>query len=141
MRSVCQRSSSVEGCLPSKVVFRQRSTSVKGRLPSKVVFCQMSSSIKGHLPLKVVFRQRLSSKKVVFHQRASSIKVCLPSKFVFHQSLSSILTRCGSESSNYKLGRLDKNAAKWSVQRSRNKVWHHGSKSHNLSLLTPLWLS
>ena len=34
-----------------------------------------------------------------------------------------------------------KNAAKRSVQQSRNKVWHHGSKSHNLSPLTPLWLS
>ena len=63
-----QKSSSVKGCLPSKVVFRQRSSSVKGCLPSKVVFRQRSSSVKGRLPSKVVFRQR-----------SSSVKGCLPS--------------------------------------------------------------
>merc|ERR1712055_1233786 len=63
-----RRSSSIEGCIPSKVVFRQRSSSVKSCLPSslssikgcllsKVVFYQRSSSIKGHLWSKVVFGQ------------------------------------------------------------------------------------
>ena len=50
-----QRSSSIEGRLPSEVVFCQRSSSVKDRFPSKVVFCQKLSSVKGRLPLKVVF--------------------------------------------------------------------------------------
>ena len=35
-----QRSSSIESCLPSKVVFHQGSSSIKGLLPSKVVFHQ-----------------------------------------------------------------------------------------------------
>ena len=100
------------------VIFRQRSSSVKGRFPSKVVFCQRLSSVKGPLPSKVVFRQRSSSVKVIFHQRLSSVKGRFPSKAssmkgrpskgVFHQSFSSILTCCRSESSNYKLVRLDK---------------------------------
>ena len=34
-----QRLSSIEGCLPLKVIFHRRSSSVKGRLPLKVVFC------------------------------------------------------------------------------------------------------
>ena len=73
---VNQRSSSIKGRLPSKVVFRQRSSSVKGRLLSNVVFRQMSSSIKCRLP------GRLPS-KVVFFQRSSSVKGRLPSKVVF----------------------------------------------------------
>ena len=36
-------------------------------------------------------------------------------------------------------GSFPKNAAKQSVQRSMNMVWHHSSKSHNLSPPTPLW--
>ena len=44
-----QRSFSIEG------VFHQRSSSIKGGLPSKVVFHQRSSSIKEHLPSKVIF--------------------------------------------------------------------------------------
>ena len=54
-------SSSIKGCLPSKVVFHQRSSSIKGRFPSKVVFHRRSSSIKGCLPSKVVFHWRSSS--------------------------------------------------------------------------------
>ena len=41
----------------------QRSSSIEGHLPSKVVFCQRSYSVKCRLPSKVVFRQRLSSAK------------------------------------------------------------------------------
>ena len=70
-----QRSSSIEGHLPSKVVFRHRSSSVKGRLPSRVVFCQRSSSVKGHLP-----------SKVISHERSFSVKGHLPMTVVFRQS-------------------------------------------------------
>ena len=42
-----QRVSSIEGCLPSKIVFHQRLSSIKGHLPSKVVFHPRLSSIKG----------------------------------------------------------------------------------------------
>ena len=75
------RSSSIEGRLPSKVVFHRRSSSIEGPLPSKVVFRPRSSSVKGRLPSKVVFHQKLSSvkgrhpPKVVHHQRWSSIKL------------------------------------------------------------------
>ena len=128
----------LSNCLPSKVVFRQRSSSVKGRLPSKVIFHKRSSSIKGRIPSKVIFRQRSSSvkgplpSKVVFRQRSYSFKGRLPSKVVFHQRLSSVKGRLPSnvffrqrsssskltvtliclvrESSNYKLGRLEKTA-------------------------------
>ena len=51
-----QRSSSTEGHLPPKVVFRSSST--EGRLPPKVVFHQRSSSTEGRLPPKVVFNCR-----------------------------------------------------------------------------------
>ena len=44
-----RRSSSIKGCLPSKV------SSIEGLLPSKVVFHQRSSSIEGRLPSKIVF--------------------------------------------------------------------------------------
>ena len=74
---VGQRSSSIKGRLPSKVILHQKSSSVKGHLPSKVIFHQRSSSVKGRLPSKVVFRQK-----------SSSMKGCLPSKVVFHQRLS-----------------------------------------------------
>ena len=67
-----QRSYSIEGHLPSKVVFRQSLSSVKFCLPSNVVFCQRSSSVKGRLPSMVVFRKR-----------SSSVKGCLLSKVVF----------------------------------------------------------
>ena len=58
-----RRSSSIEGCIPSKVVFRQRSSSIKDCLPLKVIFRQRLSSIKSRIPLKVVFCQKLSSVK------------------------------------------------------------------------------
>ena len=80
----------------------------KDRLPSKVVFHQRSYSVKGHLPSKVIFRQRLSSVKgrlpsnVVLRQRSSSVKGRPPVHWLW---LYSCLV---SESSNYKLGRLDK---------------------------------
>ena len=50
-----RRLSSIKGRPPSMV------SSIEGRLPSKVVFHRRSSSIKGRLPLKVVFHQRSSS--------------------------------------------------------------------------------
>ena len=87
--------STIKGCLPSKVVFRQRSTSVKVHLPLKVVFRQRSSSVEGLLPSKVVFCQRSPfvkgclPLKVVLRQMSSSIKGRLPSKFVFCQWSSS----------------------------------------------------
>ena len=46
-----------------EVAFHQRSSTIKGRLPSKVLFCQRSSTVKGRLPSKIVFRQRYSSVK------------------------------------------------------------------------------
>ena len=55
---LCTKLSSIEGCLPSKVVFHQRSSSLKGCLLSKVVIRQGSSSIKGCLPAKVLFYKR-----------------------------------------------------------------------------------
>ena len=72
------RASSIEGRLPSNVVFHQMSSSIEGRLPSKVVFLPRSSSIEGCLP-----------SKVVFHRRSSFIKGCLSSKVVFHRRVSS----------------------------------------------------
>ena len=42
---LCQGSSSIKGCLLSKVIFRQRSSSVKGHLLSKVIFCQTSFEV------------------------------------------------------------------------------------------------
>ena len=85
-----QKSSSMKGCIPTKVVFHRRSSSIKGHLLLKVVFHQMLSSIKICLPSKVVFHQRLSSIKGhlsklssikgYLHQRLSSIKGHLPSK-------------------------------------------------------------
>ena len=39
-----------------EIFFRQRSSSVKGHLPSKVVFRQRSSFVKARLLSKVVFR-------------------------------------------------------------------------------------
>ena len=42
-----RRSSSIKGCLPSKVVFHERSSSVKGCLLSKVIFHRRSSSSFG----------------------------------------------------------------------------------------------
>ena len=83
----CQRSSSSEVIFhknESKVsihlltedIFHQRSSSIKGCLPSKVVLNnQRSPYIKGHLP-----------SKAVLHQRSSFIKGCPPSKVFFHQS-------------------------------------------------------
>ena len=109
-----QRSSSINGCYPSRVIFHerflpskaiinQRSSSIKGCLPSKVVFQQRLCSIKGclpskgHLSSKDIFHQMLSSIEAVCHQRSSSItgclpssKGCLPSKVVIHQRFSSI---------------------------------------------------
>ena len=41
-----EQSSSIEGYLPSTVVFHQRSSSVKGRLPSKVVFLQRTNCVE-----------------------------------------------------------------------------------------------
>ena len=86
-----QRSSSIKGCLPSKVVLNnQRSPYIKGHLPAKVVFH------KSYLPSKVVFPQRpsstrgLLSSKVIFHQRPSYIKGHLSSKVVLHQRYFSI---------------------------------------------------
>ena len=75
-----QRSSSIRGHLPSKVVFQQRWSSIKGRhhprsSSKKVILLLSSSSLKGRLP-SVVF----------FHQRSSSTKGRPPSKVVFHQS-------------------------------------------------------
>ena len=86
--------SPTKGSFPSKVIFIGRSSCMEGCLPSKVVFHRRSSSIKGRLP-----------SKVVFHQRQSSIKGRLPSRHISscHNNPSS-----RSESSNYKLGRLDK---------------------------------
>ena len=54
--------SSINGLLPSKVVFHQRSSSIKGRLPSKAVFHQRLSSIKNRFPsiLEVVLSLMLS---------------------------------------------------------------------------------
>ena len=91
-----QRPSSINGHLPSKVVFHQRLSSIKGCLSSKIVFYQRSSSIKDCPPSKVVIRQGLSyiegrlPSKIVFHQWLSSIKCRLPSKVFFHQRSSSI---------------------------------------------------
>ena len=90
---VHQRSSSIKGCCPSKVIFHQRlpsikgylhqmSTFIKGCLPSRVVFHQMSSSIKGCL--------RASAFKSCLHQRSSFIKCPLPSKVNFHLMFSPI---------------------------------------------------
>ena len=73
LKSLYNKSSSNEGCLPSKFVFHRRLSSIKVRLLSKVVFHWISSSIEGRLP-----------SKAVFHRRVSSIEVCLPSKVVFH---------------------------------------------------------
>ena len=91
--------------LPSKVVSRLRSSSIKVRPPSKVVFHQRSSSIKRLSSIK----GRVPS-KVVFHQRSSFIKGRLPSKIIFHCMMHDAWwdPSCRSESSNYKLGPLDK---------------------------------
>ena len=75
-------SSSINHCLPPKVVFSVflfRLSSTKSCLPLKVVVHQRSSSIKGHL-----------SSRVFFQQWSASIKDCLPSEVVFYQSSSSI---------------------------------------------------
>ena len=88
-----QRSSSIKGSLPSKVVIHQRSSSIKGRLPSKVVFHQRSSSIKGCLPSKVASIKGCLPSKVVFHQRLSSNKGHVPSKVTFNQRVSYKLWR------------------------------------------------
>ena len=69
-----QRSSSIEGCLPSKVVLHQRSSSIKGRLTWR----QTEGII-----LKEHERTNAHNSKAS-HPRSSSIKGCLPSKVVFH---------------------------------------------------------
>ena len=84
--------------MSSKVVFRQRSFSLKGFLPPKVVFHQMSSYIKGkgHLPSKAFLHQRLAFFKeclplsVISHWMLSSIEGCHPLKAVLHWMYSSI---------------------------------------------------
>ena len=92
----------ITSLLPMKVIFHQNSFSIEGCLASKVVFYRSLSSSESCLPFKVVF-----------HRRLSSIKGRLPSKDVIHRSSLSIEGRhnnpsCRSESSNYKLGHLDK---------------------------------
>ena len=72
-------------CLPS----------IDGFLPSKVLFHLRSASIRGHIPSKVIFHQRLYfikcrlSSMAVLNARSSSFKDCLLSKVVFHLRLSS----------------------------------------------------
>ena len=52
--------SSIEGYIPSKVVFHQRQfyLNLEGSLPSKVVFQERLSFVKCPLLLKVIFHQR-----------------------------------------------------------------------------------
>ena len=52
------KSSSIKGCLWSKVIFHRRLWYIKGCLPSKIFFHQRLSSIKDHLPSKVVVHRR-----------------------------------------------------------------------------------
>ena len=95
---------------------------VVGGLALKVIFHQRLSSIKGSLPLKDVFQRRSSfikcrlSLKVVFHQSSSSIKGCLPSQFVFN------INSLNGESSNYNLGRLDKNELPWTSPGTHSSI-------------------
>ena len=60
-RSSTVRSSSIEGCLPFKVIFHYMLYSIIGHLPLEVIFYWRSSSIEGCLLLEVVFHWRLSS--------------------------------------------------------------------------------
>ena len=80
MKTLFRKSSSIDGCLPLKVIFHQRSSSTEGRLLSKVVFHQRLSSIKGCLP-----------SMVIFHQRSSFINGCMPKKIVFKDHLPSMV--------------------------------------------------
>ena len=59
-----QSLSSIESCLPSKVVF------IKDHLPSNIVFNQILSSIKYCLPSNIVFHEKLSSIKGRFPSSA-----------------------------------------------------------------------
>ena len=61
---LCTKLSSIEGCLPSKVVFHQRSSSLKGCLPSKAVFHHRLSSI-------------YCCSKVVFHHMSKHFEIFL----------------------------------------------------------------
>ena len=112
-----QRSSSIEGGLPTKVDFHRKSSTIKSCPSSKAIFhqsqnilsstkCCLASKVLFHrrtwdvlhqrssssyvcLPPKVVFHRRSSSPKVVFHQMLSSTKGRLPRKVIFHQRSSS----------------------------------------------------
>ena len=55
LKVLYRMSSSIEGCLPLKVVF------IEGPFPFKVIFYCLLSSIEGCLPLKVVFHCMVSS--------------------------------------------------------------------------------
>ena len=74
-----RRSSSMEWCLPWKVVF------IKGHLPPKVVFHRRSSSAKCCLPPRVSATECRLPQKAVLHQRLYSTKICLPPRVVFNQ--------------------------------------------------------
>ena len=71
------RLSSIEGSFPFKAIFHQKSSTINGCLPSNV-FHQRFSSVKSCLPSKIVFHQ-------CYHQRSYSIKGRLPWEDVFHK--------------------------------------------------------
>ena len=82
--------SSINGCLPSNVVFHQNlfSYSMQGVLPSKVFFNQRMSFIKSPLSLRfVIFQWRLFLIKthlLFFHCTLFFIKGPLPLKVTVH---------------------------------------------------------
>ena len=84
-KSLYKKSSSIDGSLPSMVVFNRRSSSIKSRLPLEVLFHQRVPPIKGRLLSKVVFYQGCLPQKVVFHQRFPSNRGHPPSEIIFHR--------------------------------------------------------
>ena len=77
---------------PMRVIFHWRSSSIEGCPPSKVVFHQKLSSITN-----VFSHRRLSSLKFVFHRRSSLIIGRPPSLVVFHRRSPSIKGRLPSK--------------------------------------------
>ena len=75
-----QWSSSIKGCLPSKVVFHQRSSSIKGRIPSKAVCHQRSSSIKGRLTCPLIVSDMLSQPPLKLTVTGGQAATALPKK-------------------------------------------------------------
>ena len=84
------RSSAIQDCLQSKDIYHPRSSSTKGRPPYKIVFHLRLISILGPLQYKDVSIQGCFSSKVYFHSSFSPILGHLQSKVVFNQRLSSI---------------------------------------------------